>query len=162
MLLQMLVYSAYQLAGLGHNISIVNVTKFRFYSDEDEQLPMVRKILHGLCKFGKREDHYWITDRGRLLWLWNWNIDPEGGALRGAGPFGNIPRDVLEKEILKSMLSTGNYSLVDSIYVNDDSDKSRMPKEELEQVIIDEAMSCYDNASNGNRNRGSMKKASDM
>ena len=162
MLLQMLVYSAYQLSGLGHDISIVNLTKFRFYSDEEEQLAMVQKILHGLSTSGKRDDSHWSNDRGRLIWLWNWNIDPEEGALRGAGPFGNVSRDVLEKEIVKSMLSTGNYSLIDSIYVKDGPAKSRLSNEELESVIIGEAMSCYDNASNGNRTRGSMKKASDM
>ena len=108
MLLQMLVYSAYQLAGLGQPISIVNVTKLRFYSNEDEQLDLLHKVLHGLRNLGKRDEQQWLTDRGRLLWLWNWNIDPEEGALKGAGPMGSIERDALEKEILRAMIATGS------------------------------------------------------
>jgi len=162
MLLQMMVYSAYQLAGLGHSISISHITKFRFYSDEDEQMSMVQKVLHGLSQGGKRDEHQWMTDRGRLLWLWNWNIDPEEGALRGAGPFGSIPRDALEKAILKCMLSTGNHTLVENIYLKGDTNRSRLTREDLEQIIVGEAMESYDNASNGNKTRGSMKRASDM
>ena len=162
MLLQMMVYSAYQLAGLGHSISICNITKFRFYSDEDEQMSMVQKVLHGLSQGGKRDEHQWTTDRGRLLWLWNWNIDPEEGALRGAGPFGRIPRDTLEKAILQAMLSTGNCSIVQDIYLKGDENRSRLRDEELEQTIVGEVMKSYDNASNGNKTRGSMKRASDM
>lgn len=32
----------------------------------------------------------------------------------------------------------------------------------MENVILDQAMQLYDNASNGNRTRGSMKKAQDL
>lgn len=32
----------------------------------------------------------------------------------------------------------------------------------MEKVILDQAMQLYDNASNGNRTRGSMKKAQDL
>ena len=140
----------------------MNIAKFRFFSDEDEQTSMMLKVLNGLTAKGKRDDQQWTTDRGRLLWLWNWNIDPEEGALRGAGPFGNIPRDVLEKEIVKSMIATSNYSIVEHTYLKQKYESSRLTEAELEKVVIGEAMKCYDNASNGNRTRGSMKKAADM
>jgi hypothetical protein len=32
---------------------------------------------------------------------------------------------------------------------------------EVEKVVVESAMASYDNASNGNKTRGSMKKASD-
>ena len=51
---------------------------------------------------------------------------------------------------------------MDRFYVNELPKTSRLVQEDLEKVILDQAMRCYDNASNGNRTRGSMKKASDM
>lgn len=38
----------------------------------------------------------------------------------------------------------------------------RMSSDEIQQVFLDQAMQFYDSASNGNRARGSMKKASDL
>lgn len=55
-----------------------------------------------------------------------------------------------------------DYSLVEKVYVDSLPDRTRLSSEELEAVIIEQAMQSYDNASNGNRTRGSMKKASDM
>lgn len=107
MLLQMLVYTAYQLAGLGHSISIVNVAKLRFFSDEDEQLVLLQKILHTLTSKGKRDEQQWQFDYHKLMWLWNWNIDITEGALKGAGIFGKIDRDTIEKELLKVIVASG-------------------------------------------------------
>lgn len=115
MLLQMLVYSAYQLAGLGHNISIVNVARLRFFSDEDEQMALMQKILHGLCQNGKRDDQEWTNDRNKLLWLWDWGIDKNEGAVRGAGIFGNIDRSYFEREALNAIIGTSSESPVPSL-----------------------------------------------
>lgn len=105
-LLQMLVYSAYQLNGLGHPISIGNVAKYRFFSDEDQQLALLQKILHALA--GQRKDeHQWLADKARLVWLWNWGIDSEDeGAQKGAGMLGLIDRETWEREMLKTFTET--------------------------------------------------------
>ncbi|KAF4555677.1 Sec39-like protein [Elsinoe fawcettii] len=162
MLLQMLVYSAYQLLNLGHPTSITNVTKLRFFSEDEEQLQIVKKILHGLSQHGKRDEEQWMSDRAKLLWLWNWNIDPDEHAQRGSGPFGDIPKEALEKEILVAMLVTGNLHLVEKLYICNSDRRHRLSNEDLEEIILNEAMRCYDNASNGNKNRGNMKKADDI
>ncbi|CAD0113855.1 unnamed protein product [Aureobasidium uvarum] len=101
MLLQMTVYSAYQLSGLGHSISILNVAKLRFFSDQDEQLALLLKILHGLAARGKRDEQQWQHDHDILLWLWNWNIELEDQGRKGAGIFGRIEKTVIERELLK-------------------------------------------------------------
>lgn len=102
----MLVYSAYQLNGLGHPISIGNVAKYRFFSDEDQQLALLQKILHALA--GQRKDeHQWLADKARLVWLWNWGIDSEDeGAQKGAGMLGLIDRETWEREMLKTFTET--------------------------------------------------------
>jgi hypothetical protein len=53
------------------------------------------------------------------------------------------------------------YSDVLSIYLNGDS-SHHLTKKDIEQVIVSTALQQYDNASNGNKNRGQMKKASEM
>lgn len=110
MLLQMLVYSAYQLAGLGHKISIVNVAKLRFFSEEDEQLALLQKILHSLANKGKRDDQQWLFNYNTLMWLWSWNIEVDETSTRGGGIFGNIKKSSMERELLKVLVSSGSKS----------------------------------------------------
>jgi hypothetical protein len=107
MLLQMMVYSAYQLSGLGHSISILNAAKLRFFSNEDEQLTLLLKIVHGLAAKGKRDEQQWQYDYDRLIWLWSWNIELEDHGRKGAGIFGQIEKTTVERELLKVLISSG-------------------------------------------------------
>ncbi|KAH9828854.1 secretory pathway protein Sec39, partial [Teratosphaeria destructans] len=108
MLLQMIVYSAYQLSGLGHPMSLVNVAKLQFYANADEQLDVLRKILRSLAVSGaKRDETQWSSDRAKLMWLWNWGIDQEDEAVdEGPGVLGKIPREVFEEEMLRVFVET--------------------------------------------------------
>ena len=61
-----------------------------------------------------------------------------------------------------SLIVITDYGVVDKLYLEQSEHKSRLCQEDIEQAIVEEAMRYYDNASNGNRTRGSMKKAADM
>ena len=108
MLLQMMVYSAYQFSGLGHPISIIHVAKLHFYGGADEQLQTLQRILHGLSNGGARKDDtQWTADRAKLMWLWNWGIDADDqNAQNGPGVLGNISKQTFEKEMLKCFTDT--------------------------------------------------------
>jgi len=108
MLLQMTLYSAYQLSGLGHDIALVHVAKLRLYASADEQLALLQKILHGLSESGARKDEQeWVAQRRKLLWLWNWGIDADSEAAdTGAGVLGKVKREVFEEEMLKVFVDT--------------------------------------------------------
>lgn len=107
MLLQMLVYSAYQLAGLGVRMSIAHVTRLKFYGGAGEQLVCLKTILSGLAKKGKRDDNTWVADRAKLMWLWSWGIDPDDeNAIHGAGCLGSIDKEDFEEEMLKVFTET--------------------------------------------------------
>ena len=111
MLLQMVVYSAYQLAGLGYPISMVHVIKLHFYQSPDEQLALLQKVLRKLSQSGARKDDaQWTAEREKLLWLWNWGIEQEDGgdSETGAGVLGKIPRERFEEEMLKVFIETGS------------------------------------------------------
>nr|POE56224.1 hypothetical protein CFP56_69177 [Quercus suber] len=107
MLLQMMVYSAYQFSGLGHAISPVSVAKLHFYATAEEQLDMLKKILRSLTEGDTRRDEsQWTADRAKLMWLWNWGIDAddEGGATEGAGVLGKIERETFEAQMLETFV----------------------------------------------------------
>ena len=160
MLLQMFTYSAYQLADYGINISVVNVAKLRLYSTAEEQLSMFRRIMHSFTSGPRKDEQQLQLARSTLIWLWDWGIDPDG-AERGAGVFGKIERDTIEEELLKAFVSNSYYDLAIRGFLSGPPSRRNIPKEKLEGVIITSALEAYDNASNGNRTRGGMKKASD-
>lgn len=113
MLLQMHVYTAYQLHGLGYTASLVDVAKLQFYGTADSQLSVLQKILRGLADTGKRDETDWTSCRAKLVWLWNWGIDPSDMAARqGAGVLGKIDKDDFETEMLKVFTETNRKSLI--------------------------------------------------
>ena len=52
------------------------------------------------------------------------------------------------------------YDLVVNLYLK--SSESALSPERVQQVVLMKATEAYDGASNGNRSRGGMKKASEM
>lgn len=102
MLLQMHVYTAYQLHGLGFTSSLVDVARVQFYGTAESQLELLRKLLRGLSSPAKRDSTDWVACRAKLVWLWNWGIDPDDiAAKNGAGMLGKIDKEDFEAEMLK-------------------------------------------------------------
>jgi len=164
-LLQMVVYSAYQLSSLGHSACATTVAKLRFWSDQTEQLRVVDKILNRLVAGTKRTDEQWNYIRDTFLWLWDWAIDVDDDRApgEGAGIFGKVSREELERKILEALCKVGLYDLAIKIYLNkEDGHDHPLPLPEVEKVLVKLFLHEYDSASNGNRTRGGMKKASDV
>jgi hypothetical protein len=93
---------------LGNPIALVNVAKLHFYAEADEQLEVLRKILRSASKAGARKSaNQWESDRAKLLWLWNWGIEPESEESDdGSGVLGKIRRDDFEDEMLRVFIET--------------------------------------------------------
>jgi hypothetical protein len=162
-LLQLFVFSAYLLAEVGHPVSISQVTRLRFQLDADDQFGLFQRIIHALSNGPKKDEVQWTVIRDRLLWLWGWAMDPADiTAQYGSGVFGKIERSMFEKEILKAFLNASCYPLVVKTYIQIEESQHRLSAEEVQSVIIGTVLHHYDNASNGNRTRGGMKRASDM
>lgn len=107
MLLQMHVYTAYQLDSLGYTASLVDVARLQFYGTAESQLVVLQKMLRGLAAAGKSDDTDWTARRNKLIWLWNWGIDPDNmAANNGAGVLGKIPKSDFEAEMLKVFTET--------------------------------------------------------
>lgn len=162
-LLQIFVYSAYILADLGSPISLNNLAKFRFHSDEDGQFQMVSKVLKGLLNRPKNDESMWRLTRDKLVWLWNWGMDPgDEHATTGPGVFGKVERFSLEKEILTSLITAGHLELAVDIYLPVEGKGHHLQDQDIEECVLSQIMLHYDNASNGNVTRGGMKKALDI
>lgn len=112
MLLQMIVYSAYQFNSLGHPTSLVNVAKLHFYASSEEQRAVLKNLLRSLSNSGaKRDESQWNADRAKLMWLWNWGIEVEGdgnadGEGAGPGVLGKVKREDFEREMLGVFVET--------------------------------------------------------
>ena len=162
-LLQMFVFSAYMLAEFRYSLSVTHAAKIKFQSNADEQMAVLQKLLHSISSGPKRDEQQWTNLRDRLLWIWGWGTtESEGNAQHGQGVFGKIKRSSFEKEILKLLLSASCYPLVISTYIRGPKTTHHLASEEVESVIIEAALHHYDNATNGNRTRGGMKKASEI
>ncbi|KYG46962.1 hypothetical protein M433DRAFT_142455 [Acidomyces richmondensis BFW] len=151
MLLQMIVYSAHQFSSLGIPISLFGIAKLHFVDGRGEQLAALRQSLRGLTKQGVRregDEIQWEVCRAKLIWLWGWGIQPDfGDPPYGTGVLGKIDRRIFEEEMLKCFV---------------ENETQWLSKESVEDIVLQKAMEAYDGASNGNRTRGGVKRASDI
>ncbi len=162
-LLSMLVYSAYVFGTLGHNITIRKTALLRFFSDSEDQLKLLERITHNLTTGKKKDAKEWDRVRTSLVWLLSWGRSVESGDdACGFGVFSKIKTRELEKRILEAFLETANYTLAIKTYTDPESHYGNLTADQVLQVVLDTALRQYDNASNGNRTRGGMKKASDI
>lgn len=161
-LLQMFVFSAYMLAELRFKPSVMDLARLRLQNDAEEQMGVLQKILHAISTGPKREEHQWAGVQQRLLWLWGWGSIRNQDERHGIGIFGKIERLAFEKEMLKLFLNLACYSLIIDTYIKASGNSRYLASKDVEAIIIEAALNHYDNATNGNRTRGSMKKASEI
>jgi hypothetical protein len=159
--LELVVFSAHVLSTLQYPISIRDLAKICLRRDEGEQKSILQKILHTLSSAPKKDSHQWNTIRLKLLWLWNWDTTNHEDA-RQQGVFGTLDRKTVETEVLKALLESSHHSLAIQVYVKSAPSEQPLPVAGVEQVVLASAMHHYDNASNGNRARGGMKRAVDI
>jgi hypothetical protein len=159
-LLELFLFSAFVLAGLQHPLSIRETARVYLRRDAAEQISLVQKIVHALGTSGSKGDEQWLAIRAKLLWLWNWGSDLTQGDRHTQGLFGHVPRATLETEILKGLLEGSHFRLAAHIYI--ESGNQPLPLSSVERIVLETAMHHYDNASNGNRTRGGMKRAFDL
>ncbi|KAH7070726.1 Sec39 domain-containing protein [Paraphoma chrysanthemicola] len=159
-LLQLILFSAYNLSSLEHPISIREVAKMSLRDDRPEQLSLLQKILYKLGS-SRKEDERWVNARQMLLWLWNWGTQSHDDDRRAQGLFGMLERSTVETEILKALIESSHYPLAVQTYIKSGTAQP-LTSREVEQVVLTSAMNHYDNASNGNRTRGGMKRAAEI
>jgi hypothetical protein len=161
-LVELFLFSASVLSSLQYHISIRSVARLYLRDDHTEQLALLQKILHALSSGSIKDGENWKVIRSKLLWLWNWGTGSPSDEHYGEGIFGRLDEKTIETEILKALLESNHYTLAIQIYIKTPSGQPPLSKSDVRKVVLEAAMHDYDNASNGNRTRGGMKKASDI
>jgi hypothetical protein len=169
------------LTDLGHRVPCRVATNLCLHSTEEMQLAELKSVVDSTLKQAKSNQN-WSVVRQRLLWLRDWQAEQSDNAWDEPSPyhglFWRIPRDTVETEVLKTLLAAkGNvadicyvssilmsfpeYQLAIDIYLTE-SNTAPLNTAQVETAVQDAIFAAYDNASNGNRTRGGMKRAYDM
>ncbi|USP78684.1 Protein transport protein sec39 [Curvularia clavata] len=160
--LQLIIFTSYTLSTLHHPVSVREIANMCLRDDYSEQLSMVQKILHTLNSGSKGDSEQWRIIRSKLVWLWNWGTDRHDEDRKAQGIFGMLDSSTLETEILKALLESNHFHLAIEIYIKPSFGQQPLLSSDVEKVVLAAAMHFYDNASNGNRNRGGVKRAADI
>ncbi|PGH20436.1 hypothetical protein AJ80_03582 [Polytolypa hystricis UAMH7299] len=151
------------LNGFNHSISCRTATDICLLGNEKTQYLELRSVLENIRQ-GVKAVRDWREVRSQLLWLRNWghphdNADSDKHR-DGHGPFWRVPLDSLEQEILKAMLAARQYGLAGELYAGPSSISSLSP-EQVKDAVTESILASYDNATNGNKTRGGIKRASE-
>jgi hypothetical protein len=161
-ILQLIMFTSYTLFTLHHPVSIRDIANMSLRDDYSEQMSMLQKILHTLNTSSKSDGEQWHIIRSKLVWLWNWGTDRHDEDRKAQGIFGMLDSKTVETEILKALLESNHFPLAIEIYLKPSFGQQPLLSSDVEKVVLASAMHFYDNASNGNRNRGGVKRAADM
>ncbi|KAL9027208.1 MAG: hypothetical protein Q9196_004241, partial [Gyalolechia fulgens] len=158
----LLLQSAAILHKLGHLKTCKATLGLAIFSRREDQMDELHKTLQKIPVKTRDEDS-WAKVRHHILWLRDWRYQASEGSSEGKagslGVFGKIERVDLEVELLRALLRASCYNLAAHVYCM--RVDRPIPDAILEKTILSVAMSFYDGASNGNRTRGGVRKASE-
>ncbi|KOS46865.1 hypothetical protein ACN38_g2198 [Penicillium nordicum] len=151
------------LTELGHLVPCRVAANMCLHSTEEMQLAELKSVVNSTVK-QPNVNQDWSMVRQRLLWLRDWQEEQSDNAWDEPSPyhgiFWRISRDTVETEILKALLAAKEYQLAIDIYTN--SKTAPLDHVQVEAAVQEAIFTAYDNASNGNRTRGGMKRAYDI
>lgn len=161
-IVELVLFSACVLSSLQYALSPRTVAKMSLRDDYPEQFSLLQKVLHTLSSGSNKSSDQWQTIRSKLLWLWNWGTDAHDNDRHGQGILGMLEKTSIETEILKSLIEGSHFPLAVQIYVKPAFGEHPLLQSEIEKVVLSTALHHFDNASNGNRNRGGMKRCAEI
>lgn len=145
------------------DISIPNIAKICLSKSKHRQQQQLLAVLQQIPRLTTAELK-WAQVRTRLQWLQSWHAasaQTTVASISNSVAFlGAIDQDTVDEYLLDAILASDQYPDARSIYLN--ADQRPLPEAVVEQHIVAAIHRAYDNASNGNRSRGGMKRASDL
>jgi protein transport protein SEC39 len=112
-LLHALLVSTYLCMRTGHKFTIRRAGELVLLQDETDQKNELTRLMLCIVNGPKEDDKYWIRVRNELLWLRSWGAEElsEGAdATTGRGIFGKLSKELVEAEILKTLLKNTRQS----------------------------------------------------
>lgn len=125
-------------------LSLQAVARIKYFASEDEQKVILLRFLRS-GNWQSQNETNWKSTRDNLKWL-----QSKSGVLAKLSP------EYLESTICATMLAAGQFSLVKQIYVDM---RTLIPLDQLVKNVLDSFLDFFDNATNGNCTRGSMRSA---
>ncbi|KAJ5938871.1 hypothetical protein N7466_002005 [Penicillium verhagenii] len=151
------------LTDLGHVIPCRVAANMCLHSNEDMQMAELQAVVASTVKQPRSKEN-WQIARQHLLWLRDWQAEHSDNGWDEPsthhGLFWKLSRDAVETEILKALLSAREYQLAVDLYTQ--SESAPLSLAQVETAVVEAIFTAYDNASNGNRTRGGMKRAYDI
>ena len=155
-----LLLSAQKLGRLGHKVSLSAVLSLGPLGSEVDQRSVLLRILHGLSGGGSLSDSQWSSSGADLCWLHSWNSVDNFDVPLSTAIFGRLGDEELELGLLRALLSSNRLTLASTWFCQASS--KPLPSNKVEEAVIEAGYKAVDSASNGNRTRGTMKKAADI
>lgn len=137
-----------------------SVTSTVLFESEEKQKGELRTILSQMPRL-TRSAVEWTAVREQLRWLHGWSeVTNPSQPQNSLGYLGRLSLDFIELEALDAMLAAGEFQSVKDIYIL--NQPTPISADLVKQHVKAAMLNAYDNASNGNRTRGGVKKASDI
>jgi hypothetical protein len=133
------------------------------FTTEERQQQELQKILQQATRT-RGSDADWRSIREQLRWLRLWGTDstksnwvPNGSSYRAL--FWRVSAQYFERAFLGALLTASQYQTAVDVYLT--NGHGPLDLDEVETCVQESILTSYDNASNGNRTRGGMKRASE-
>ena len=161
-LLNLLLSSSYHLALFQNPTSVRGVLQFCLVSSEEEQSLKFQEIVHRLQADmkGQNQADGWISARNHLLWLHDWGTDLTPAKGRHSGFFSLLDRHEIERGILRGIIDGDACTTAIEVYCQ--GSQTPLPQSVVSKIALESAFAAYDAASNGNRTRGGVRRASQI
>ena len=142
-------------------LTVAEVTRVCISATAEIQNKQLQRILQQIPRLTSSEPD-WPSIRQDVLWLRHW--DPiavqVGESSRNGSFLALLPEQQVEQSLLDLMLSMGQYSAAKTVYL--ESGSPPLDTTTVEKQVVAAIYLAFDNASNGNRSRGGVKRAAEM
>lgn len=146
------------------NPSCRKATSLCLFATKQAQRQELHRTMQNFARVAPVET-CWGAVREKTLWLSRWRTrllsQPQSDEENYRALFWQLSLEDVETEIFTTLLTARRYETAIAQYLADTS-SNPLPLFVIEKIVEHELLKAYDNASNGNRTRGGLKRASEI
>ena len=155
-----LLATAQVLNGFGLPGTMSDLARTCVFGSERRHKDELRRLLQHI-PYQTRREIDWRSVRQQILWLHSWTKSSHQEAQHERPAFlSRLSLEYIETQVLDALLKANQYVVVKEVYFPRSA--SLLSSLEVEARIVAAILEAYDNASNGNRDRGGMKRANEI
>ncbi|RMD40994.1 hypothetical protein DV735_g4120, partial [Chaetothyriales sp. CBS 134920] len=146
------------LLGFKITLNVAEVALVCMSSSDERQKQELNRILLQVSKLTAAKPE-WQSVRTQLHWLRSWGPSLDD-SVTAPTFLGRLSSQKLDEKLLDSILALGDCAAARNIYLA--QDHFPLPASVVEDRVIAAIYVAFDNASNGNKNRGGVKRAHEL